>query len=58
MERLTITIEPGIDEDEARDVLELVRKLKARSFAKGFAARCPQCGEIKGECNDEGERPD
>jgi hypothetical protein len=57
MERLTITLEPGIDEKEAVEVLDIVRRIKARSFAKGFSSRCPQCGEIKGECKDEGERP-
>lgn len=58
MERLKITLEPGIEEEEAVEVLNLVRRIKARSFAKGFSSRCPQCGEIKGECVDEGQEPE
>jgi len=56
MERLTITIEPGIDEKKVKKLIKLLREISASSFAKGFSSRCPQCGEIKGECKDEGER--
>jgi len=56
MKKLTITLEPGIDEKEAVEVLALVRRIKASSFAKGFSSRCPQCGEIKVECTDEDQK--